>query len=96
MEEAEALHTEARRTLLEAREAVRATTQNRDFFSPGKPWGKSKGKGKKGKSGKTRGKSYKSKGKGKGKREDGGCVICGSPEHWWKECLRRGKGKGAS
>ena len=35
-------------------------------------------------------------GKGKGKGKNGGCAICGAPEHWKNECPRNkgGKGKG--
>ena len=85
--DAEVLVTEGRRTLQQARDAVKASDLSRGFYNPGHPWapsGKGSSKGfSKGKSG----------GKSKGKTKDGGCTACGSMHHWWKDCPYRGKGK---
>ncbi len=86
LQEAELLALEANRTLQQARQAVAATRQARGSYE-----GKNKGD-----SGKA-----KSKGKGKGKLKSAmkGCLICGRPEHYWRQCPDRfanfgGKGKG--
>ena len=107
---AQALAVQANRTLQQAREAVRQADQNRGFFpggkgkagdgGKGKSFGKFKGKGK-GKG--HKGYAYEEKGKGKDRSAGDGCVICGSQDHWWRQCPDRhapqsdkGKSKGKS
>ena len=92
LKQVEALAADTQRTLQEARAAVARARQSRGFYD-GK--GGKKGGGKKGgKKGKTGGKKGGKKGKG-GKAT--GCMICGSGDHWWRDCPDRhskGKGKG--
>ena len=92
-ESGEVLATSERCTLDEARAAVNEAGHSRQFYSPGKAWSpKGRKKGKKGPKGKAM--MAKGRGKGGGKTKDGSCVICGSSDHWWKDCPHRSKGKG--
>ena len=98
MADAQILVTEGRRTLAQARKAVREADQSRGFYNPGKAWSPGEGKTKSPGKGKTKSPG-KGKGKGKsksmGKNQDGGCTLCGSLAHWWKNCpSRKGKAKG--
>ncbi len=88
--DAQILVTEGRRTLAQAREAVREADRSRGFYNPGKAWSPGRGKTKSPGKGKGKGKS-----KPMGKNQDGGCALCGRLARWWKNCSsHKGKAKG--